>query len=118
MKGNWVLIGIKVLLTLAFVSAGLAKLLGVQMLVDEFETIGLGQWFRYVTGILEISGAVLLWLPGRTAYGAGLLVCIMIGALIAHATRLGLGTAPPAAVLLILAGVMLYNTRAQLPATN
>lgn len=42
----------------------------------------------------------------------------MIGALISHATRLGLGTAPPAAVLLILAGVMLYNTRAQLPATN
>ena len=40
MKGNWILIGIKVLLTLAFVSAGLAKLFGVQMLVDEFETIG------------------------------------------------------------------------------
>jgi putative oxidoreductase len=114
MQKSWVLTGIRVLLTLAFVAAGLAKLFGVQMLVDEFETIGLGQWFRYVTGLVEIGSAVLLWVPGMTAYGAGLLVCTMIGALIAHATKLGLDTAPPAVVLGLLAAYTLYVNRAQL----
>ena len=54
----------KALLTLAFVAAGLAKLAGADMMVATFDAIGVGQWFRYVTGAIELGAAVLLWVPG------------------------------------------------------
>ena len=57
------------LLALAFVAAGGAKLYGVPMLVEEFQHIGLGQWFRYATGGLEIMGAILLLVPRKAALG-------------------------------------------------
>ena len=111
---TWILLGIKAFLTLAFVAAGVAKLMGVQMLVDEFELIGFGQWFRYVTGLIEIGSAILLWVPGFAAYGAGLLCCTMVGALIAHATRLGMGTSAGVFVLGPLAAITLWANKAQL----
>ena len=106
---------VKVLLTLAFAAAGIAKLIGVQTMVDEFGMLGLGQWFRYVTGIIELGSAILLWLPGMTAIGAGLLVCTMIGALIAHITVLGMGTSAGVFVLGPLAAITLWANRDQLP---
>ena len=111
---KWLLLGIKAFLTLAFVAAGLAKLAGVQMMVDEFGLLGLGQWFRYVTGIIEIGSAILLWVPGMAAYGAGLLVCTMIGALVAHMTKLGMGTSAGVFVLGPLAAITLWANKAQL----
>ncbi len=112
---KWVFLGIKAFLTLAFVAAGTAKLLGVQMMVDEFGLLGLGQWFRYATGIIEIGSAILLWVPGLAAYGAALLCCTMVGALIAHATVLGMGTSIGVFILGPLAAITLWNNRTQLP---
>ncbi|MEH2494825.1 putative oxidoreductase [Bradyrhizobium sp. AZCC 1678] len=106
----WVVRG---LLALAFVAAGGAKLYGVPMLVDEFEHIGLGQWFRYVTGGLEIIGAILLLLPRKAALGALLLICIMTGAVITHLFVIG-GSAVPAIVLLALNAVVAYAERSQI----
>ena len=40
-----------------------------------FDALGIGQWFRYVTGSLEVLGALLLVVPGKTAFGAVLLAC-------------------------------------------
>ena len=84
---------IRALLTLAFGAAGLAKLAGAEMMVQTFDAVGFGQWLRYVTGAIEVGSAIALWIPGLQAYAAGLLVCTMIGALIAHALVLGLSTA-------------------------
>jgi putative oxidoreductase len=106
----WVVRG---LLALAFVAAGGAKLYGVPMLVEEFEHIGLGQWFRYFTGGLEIMGAILLLLPQRAALGALLLICIMIGAVVTHLFVIG-GSALPAIVLLTLNAVVAYAKRDQI----
>ena len=101
------------LLALAFVAAGGAKLYGVPMLVEEFQHIGLGQWFRYVTGGLEIMGAILLLLPRKAALGALLLICIMTGAVITHLFVIG-GSAVPAMVLLALNAVVAYAERGQI----
>jgi uncharacterized membrane protein YphA (DoxX/SURF4 family) len=79
--GSWILRG---LLALVFAAAGSAKLAGAPMLVTEFDTIGLGQWFRYVTGLTEIAGAVLLILPRTPVYGALILLGVCCGALIAQ----------------------------------
>jgi putative oxidoreductase len=101
------------LLALAFMAAGGAKLYGVPMLVEEFQHIGLGQWFRYVTGGLEIMGAILLLLPHKAALGALLLICIMTGAVITHLFVIG-GSAVPAMVLLALNAIVAYAKRDQI----
>jgi len=108
--GLWVVRG---LLALAFVAAGGAKLYGVPMLVEEFQHIGLGQWFRYATGGLEVMGAILLLLPQKAAFGALLLICIMIGAVITHLFVIG-GSPVPAIVLLALNGIVAYAKREQI----
>lgn len=115
MNGNikkYGLLAIKVVVALAFVSAGTFKLLGNEMMVATFETIGVGQWFRYVAAVIEIGGAVLLFVPGRQAIGAGLLVCTMIGAVLMHFIILG-PSAMPAVVLGLLAAVVLYAHKDQ-----
>lgn len=109
-----VLLIIRAVLTAAFAAAGLAKLAGAEMMVHTFDAVGFGQWFRYVTGVIEVGSAIALWLPGLQAYAAGLLVCTMIGALIAHALVLGLAAGLPALVLGALAAVTLWANRAQL----
>lgn len=100
----------KVLLTLAFLAAGLSKLAGVEMMVATFDAIGVGQWFRYVTGLIEVGGAVLLWVPGLQLIGAALLVCTMIGAALAHAFLLG-PSMVPALVLGALGAFVAYRHR-------
>ena len=52
---KYLLLALKGLVALAFAAAGLAKLAGVDMMVATFDAIGVGQWFRYVTGIIELG---------------------------------------------------------------
>lgn len=106
------LVGAKVLLTLAFVTAGSAKLIGLQPMVEVFDQVGFGQWFRYVTGAIEVGGAVLLWVRGRQVFGAALLVATMVGAVLSHIFILG-PSAIPALVLGVLAAFVLYEHRDQ-----
>jgi putative oxidoreductase len=107
------LLTIKALLTFAFVTAGGAKLLGAEMMVQTFEAVGVGQWFRYVTGIIEIGGAVLLWARGREVFGAGLLLCTMIGAVLSHLFILG-PSAVPALALGVLAAAVVFTHHDQI----
>ena len=64
---------LQVLVAMAFVAAGSGKLLGTADMIALFQAVGIGQWFRYVTGLLEVLGAVLLVVPGQAALGAVLL---------------------------------------------
>jgi uncharacterized membrane protein len=45
-------------------------------MVQEFEQIGFGQGLRYLTGILEVSGAVGLLIPKVRFRAALLIACI------------------------------------------
>ncbi|MEP0990902.1 MAG: DoxX family protein [Tateyamaria sp.] len=111
---KYALITAKVLLTLAFVTAGFFKLTGHDMMVATFDGVGIGQWFRYVTGLIEIGGAVLIWVPGLQFIGAGLLACTMAGAVVTHLVLIG-GSALPAFVLGVLALYTLVSHRDQSP---
>ena len=102
--------GVRLLLALAFGAAGIAKLASVAAMVHVFEQIGLGQWFRYVTGVVEVTGAVLLLVPSAGFFGALLLGVTMACAVATHLLVIG-GNPVPAAVLCALSGFVAYRLR-------
>ena len=48
--------------------------------VTLFQNIGLGQWFRYFTGVVEILGGILVVIPGMATIGLALLAATMASA--------------------------------------
>ena len=82
--GFYINLTVKAALTLVFVMASTAKLLGADMMVTTFEAVGIGQWFRYVTSAIEVAAAALLWVAGLQIIGGGLLTITMFGATFTH----------------------------------
>jgi len=70
----------RVALAIVFVLFGALKFAAHSMHARIFDEIGLGQWFRYFTGVTEIGGAVLLLIPAAAFVGFILLGCTMAGA--------------------------------------
>ena len=88
-----------------FLMAGASKLAGAESMVHVFAAVGLGQWLRYFTGVLEILGTVALLVPAFAGLGALWLTGVMLGAVIAHLTVLGGNPAVPVALLVAMAVV-------------
>jgi uncharacterized membrane protein YphA (DoxX/SURF4 family) len=107
---NILLWGVQALLALVFVNASLAKLTGNPEMVALFTAIGFGQWFRYVTGILELTGAVLIMVPKTRTIGSALLATIMLGALTAHLFILHVPPTTPG-VLFLMSGFVVWGRR-------
>lgn len=82
-----------------FLLSGGMKLAGVAMQVQLFDAIGIGQWFRYLTGLLEVGGAIGLFVPQIAALAAGLLALVMVGAVFTHLFIVGGSPAIPIALL-------------------
>jgi putative oxidoreductase len=93
----------------AFLMAGATKLAGAEMHVAMFEKIGLGQWFRYFTGGLEVICAILLLVPRTVGIGAALLAATMAGAVATHLFIIGGSAAPALVLMLITAAVAWYR---------
>jgi putative oxidoreductase len=105
---NVALWGLQIVTTAAFLMAGFGGLFGQPMMVETFDKIGIGQWFRYVTGCIEIASAILLLIPRLTPVGAALLVCTMTGAVLTHLVLIG-GSPVAALVLLCFAAIILWG---------
>ena len=86
---NTLLWATQILVAAFFVfGAAVPKLIGSHQMVQEFDLIGAGQWFRYLVGTVELAGAIGLlapWLAGLAAAG---LAADMVGATITNATVL------------------------------
>jgi uncharacterized membrane protein YphA (DoxX/SURF4 family) len=108
----WTVRSLRILLALAFLAAGAAKLASVPAMVQIFDTLGFGQWFRYVTGVVEIAGAVALLIPTYAALGAAWLGITMFFGTLAHLFFLHTSPAP-ALVLLALSAVIVTLERDQ-----
>ncbi|SCX71006.1 DoxX family protein [Variovorax sp. EL159] len=102
--------GVRILLALAFGAAGASKLAGVPQMVQVFDAIGFGQWFRYVTGLVEVGGAVLLLVPATGFLGGLLLAVTMVCGVATHLVLIG-GNPAPAAVLALLSGFVAWRLR-------
>ena len=83
-----------------FLLAGGSKLAGAPEMVALFDAIHLGQWFRYVTGIIEVTSALALLWPPSAPFGALALVATMIGAVATHLFIVGGSPAVPVVLLL------------------
>ena len=105
---NLTLWALQVFLALMFLYSGASKFSPHDIFwIELFAKIGMGQWFRYFTGGLELICAVLLLIPGSSAIAAALLACTMAGAILAHLFILRDGYAAifPALPLMLLVAI-------------
>jgi putative oxidoreductase len=98
------------LLLAGILPAGALKLMGNQAMVQLFAAVGIGQWFRYVTGAIEIGGSILTLIPATAFWGSALIACVMIGAIVTH-LRLMLPNIFTPITLLALAMVIVWLRR-------
>ena len=102
----------RVAMSLFFLSFGSQKFTDTYW-VGVFATIGFGDWLRYLTGVMQIAGALLLLIPWLALAGAAMLAITMAGAMLAWIFFLGSpGSAViPAIILGFLIGIAV-KTRA------
>ena len=105
--------GLQILAALAFGAAGGFKLIGAPQMVAIFDQIGIGQWFRYVTGIVEVGSALALLSPRTAPFGAALLAVTMVFAVLTHLFVIG-GSPVPAIVLFAVTAAIVWLRRKQL----
>ena len=77
---------LRISVALVFAGTGLEKFPAdaTSYWVHVFARIGLGQWFRYFTGVVETLGGLLFLIPRATTVGAALLAASMVGAMTVH----------------------------------
>lgn len=101
---TWVL---RVVLAGMFLFSGGMKLAAAPEMYALFEDIGIGQWFRYLTGGLEVFGGIGLLLPRLAGPAALGLSAVMVGAIFTHVAVVG-GSVLSPLVLLAMAVVLAW----------
>ena len=80
------IIVVQAVLGLLFVVIGSMTVAGRKMFVEKFRRFGYPQWFRIVTGSLEVLGGIGLligiWLPWLAALASAGLILVMLGAVV------------------------------------
>jgi putative oxidoreductase len=105
---------LSVMTALTFLGAGGSKLAGVPAMVEIFDKVGAGQWFRYFTCLLELTAGIGLLISRYAFYAAVALAVVMIGAIIAQLTVLAGSPGVPIALLVIIGVVGYLRKPAQL----
>ena len=85
--------------------SALMKLTGAEEMVALFEAIGIGQWFRYVTAVIQIAGAGLIVVPRLASIGALVLASTMGGAALTHLFVIGGSAVVPLVLFALLLGL-------------
>ncbi|HET6285863.1 MAG TPA: DoxX family protein [Amycolatopsis sp.] len=81
-----------------------------------FAEIGLGQWLRYVTGVLEVGGAIGLLVPRFGGPAALLLAGVMVGASVTELFLLADGGPVLPLILLIVSATLAWFLQDQIRA--
>ena len=97
---------LQIVVMLAFLASGSSKIAGTAPMMQLFDAGGVGQWFRYVTGAIEIGGALLVLVPSFALFAAGALACTMIGAVATHLLILHNSPAIPLVLLLMTSTIL------------
>ncbi|OMF21106.1 hypothetical protein BK133_28930 [Paenibacillus sp. FSL H8-0548] len=79
---------LQVILIAIFLLSGVGKIYGLPMHIDNFNRLRLPQWFRVVTGIVQLIGAAMFiigfWKSDWAEIASLWLGITMIGAILAH----------------------------------
>jgi hypothetical protein len=107
---NMTLLAIQIVLCVVFLVMGIATLLNLAAIRPSFEMIGLGSWFRYFTGFLEILAALMLVSPmGLAGLGGLLAMCVMAGTIIAQSLWPIGGSQIVTLIVLLLAAIVAWE---------
>ncbi|MBX9901427.1 MAG: DoxX family protein [Burkholderiaceae bacterium] len=98
---------VQISLAAAFISAGGFKLAGAEQMITLFDKIGVGQWFRYVTGTIEVLAGVGLLVPRMVDKAAAVMALTMFFGFLTHITLIG-GNPVPALVLAFASATVSY----------
>ena len=94
-----------------FLMVGFLKLSANEQTVGMFEaSMGVGRWFLYLIGTLEVAGAFLLLTPRTSGLAALMLAGVMVGAIVTHLFIVG-GSPLAAIILLVVTGVVAWGRR-------
>ena len=102
-----------ILLMLVFIPQGLAKFSDTSGWATAFRQWGYPDWFRMLIGTLELSAAVLLLLGRTAAFGAIIIIVVMLGAWATHLIFEGGRHMTSEVVPLVLATIVLIVRRRQ-----
>lgn len=102
----WIL---QALLGALFIYGGITKLIGTEPMVGLFTAIGVGQWFRYLTGLLEVVGGALLLFPQYASYAGLLMTTVMVGAVLTH--LFVVGGSPAIAIVALIGSLVIFLGR-------
>ena len=95
-----------------FIFIGYGKFASRGAWVQIFEQIGLGQWFRIFTGVVQVTGGVLMIARRTRTAGAVLLGCTMLGAAIVDIVVIGSPVViVPLLLLIVIAAVWVTSPR-------
>lgn len=95
------------LLVIYYAFSGSAKIAGAKYWTDIFGSLRLPQWFRVVTGAVQLAGAAVLiigyWYEGAVAWAGIWLGITMVAACLAHVrVRDSFSKTAPAIVFMVL----------------
>ncbi|MFR9773557.1 DoxX family protein [Nocardia sp. SC052] len=101
------------------IASGLPKLVGQSDAVRIFHEIGFGDWFRYLTGLVEVAGGAGLLVPRLSGLAASGLSVTMVLAAATQAFLLGApALAPFPLVLAVVFAWIAYQRRDSIAAVR
>ena len=86
------------------------KFSGSEESVYIFSQMGMEPWGRIATGLLELIASILILYPKTTFFGSVLAIGLMLGAIGAHLTKLGIEIKNDGGQLFIYALVVLLSS--------
>ncbi len=110
---SWIL---QLVIIAVLIPSAYMKLTGAPDSVSIFTQLGMEPYGRYIIGFLEASACLLLVTPNSAAHGSLLTICIMLGAALAHLTKIGFNSSScfSCLVILIISAIVTYLRRMQI----
>jgi len=105
-----------ILLTLIFVPQGWSKFNDASGWAVAFRHWGYPDWFRITIGVIELSAVALLLLGRTAAFGAILIILVMLGGMATHIIYDGGRHLTSEVVPLVLSSIVLVLRRGQIAA--
>ncbi|MFD4393675.1 DoxX family protein [Kitasatospora sp. NPDC058397] len=105
---------LRILLALFFaLASALPKLLAIPAATTVFDAMGVGHWFMYLTGLVELAGAVGLLVRRLAGPAATALIVFLVFAFVTQLTAMHGENAGTPFIFMVPLAVIAWNRRAE-----